>query len=228
MLANVLCPTGLAVDPLSGDLFFSVSCFGAGSDNPSLFRVSNPASATPTLSVYTTLPGTPTGWIAFAPDGTIFMPQIVTNPTGAPMLRISGTNVPGTPTQTPVPGLSTLYWVTVGEVLPSGAAKSLIILDGTTFNVRLADITTNPPTYTDLIIGGIGTGVVGPDGCLYTSAGDSIYKLAPSAGGCGFAPTSPGPSFELSPATVSPAAPQGTMHTLTASSGTSPCRSAPA
>jgi hypothetical protein len=59
--SNVTCPTALAVDPLSGDLFFGDSCFGNGSDNPNLYRVANPASATPAVSVYTTLPATPMG-----------------------------------------------------------------------------------------------------------------------------------------------------------------------
>jgi Pro-kumamolisin, activation domain/Bacterial Ig-like domain (group 1) len=216
VLGNLTCPTGLGVDPLSGDLFFSDSCFGAGSDNPSLWRVANPAGPTPTLSVYTTLAGTPTGWIAIAPDGTIFMPQTTTSASGAPVLRISGTNIPGTPSQTPVPGLLTVYWITVGEVLPDGSAKSLIVLAPGTFNLKLADITTNPPTYTDLTVGGIGSGVIGPDGCLYTSAVDTVYKLAPSAGGCGFSKTSHAPQLVLSPETVSPDPTQGSQFTFTA------------
>src|SRR5205085_202129 len=115
VLPNLTCPTGLHVDPQSGDLFFSDSCFGAGSDNPSLWRVANPASASPTLSVYATLPGTPTGWIAIAPDGTIFMPQTITGAPPAPVLMISGTTQPQPATVTPIAGLVTNYWVTVAE-----------------------------------------------------------------------------------------------------------------
>ena len=213
VVGGVTCPTGLAVDPLSGDLFVSDSCAGAGSDNPSLWRVANPASATPTLSVYTTLPTTPTGWIAIAPDGTIFMPQNLLTGT-EPVLRISGTNIPGPPTQTPVPGLTTLYWVTVGETNPDGSAKSLIVLDGPSSHLKLANISTNPPTFTDLIDAPVGSGVVGPDGCLYVSNTDAIYKLAPSAGSCGFTPTSHPPGLTLSPASASPA--QGATQTLVA------------
>ena len=216
VMSGITCPQPMVVDPLSGDLFTDDACFGAGSDNPSIWRISNPGSANPTLSVYTTLPSTPAGWLSFAPDGTLYVPQHVTNPAGSPVLRISGTNVPGTPTQTPVPGLNTLYWVTVGEVLPNGAAKSLIILDGVTLKLQLADITTNPPTFTDLTTTPSGSGVIGPDGCLYLSSIDTIFKLAPTGGGCGFNPTNPGPSFTLSPASVSPAAAQGTTHTLVA------------
>ncbi len=215
VMGNIDCPTGLVVDPLSGDLFFSVSCFGAGSDNPSLWRISNPASATPALSVYATLPGTPTSWITIAPNGTIYMAQTIQGPPGAPVLAISGTDKPFPPTMTPVPNLNTIYWIGMGEALPNGAAKSLIVLQDST--IRLADITTDPPTYTDLILNGAGSGTIGPDGCLYVSSVDTVYKLAPTSGGCGFAASNPGPALALSPLAVSPNPAQGAAQTFTAS-----------
>ncbi len=214
LISGLTCPTALAVDPLSGDLFFGDSCFGSGSDNPSLWRLMNPTSANPTLTVYATLPSTPTGWISFAPDGTIYMPQTLA--ANGAVVRIGGTNTSQPASVTVVPGVTTAYWITVGEALPSGAAKSLIILDGSTGALRLADITTNPPTYTDLMTPGPGSGMIGPDGCLYVSALDTIYKLAPSSGGCGFAVTSPAAVLRLSPATVSPDPAQGTSLAFTA------------
>src|SRR6185369_16645927 len=45
--SNLICPNGLSVDPLSGDLFFDDACTGAGSDDARIFRVVNPASQTP-------------------------------------------------------------------------------------------------------------------------------------------------------------------------------------
>lgn len=214
VMPGLTCPASMVVDPLTGDLFTQDACFGVGSDNPSIWRISNPASATPTLSVYTTMTTTPTGWLAAAPDGSFYIAQDITNPAGSQVLRISGTNVPGPVTKTPVPGLSTVYWITVGEANPDGTAKSLIILEPGTFKLRLADITTNPPTYTDLTTAGTGSGVVGPDGCLYLSNLDVVYKLAPTSGGCGFAATSQAPSLRLTP-TVSNVA-QGTQLALTA------------
>jgi len=208
--SGLTCPTALAVDPVSGDLFFDDSCFGAGADNPSLWRVTNPGGASPALTVYTTLPATPAAWIAFAPDGTLYVPQSVA--TNAPVLRITGTDKPQPPTVTTVPGLQSLYWVTVAEALPNGDAKSLIVLqDGT---IRLADITSNPPIFTDLIANGPGSGMVGPDGCLYVGGLDIVYKLAPAGGGCGFAATSPAPRLRLTPQTR--AVPQGGVQTLVA------------
>jgi hypothetical protein len=214
VMPNLTCPASLVVDPLTGDLFTQDACFGVGSDNPSIWRISNPGGANPTLSVYTTMTTTPTGWLAFAPDGTLYIAQDITNPSGSPVLRVSGTNVPGPVTKTPVPGLSTIYWITVGEVNADGTARSLIVLDPSTLKLRLANITTNPPTYTDLTTAGTGSGVVGPDGCLYLSNLDVVYRLAPASGGCGFAPTSEAPSLRLTPAVSNVV--QGTQLTLTA------------
>ncbi|MDS4041860.1 MAG: protease pro-enzyme activation domain-containing protein [Candidatus Competibacter sp.] len=215
VVANLTCPNGLAVDPLSGDLFFDNSCNGGGLNDARLFRV-NPSNANPTVEVYATLPTTVgNGAISFAPDGTIYVVTNYFTYPNAPVVRINGTNKPS-PTITPL-GLNALYWVTVGEVRPDGSAKSLIVLSGTdpNFALALVDITTNPFTSTPLTDGAIGSGVIGPDGCLYASASDTVYKLAPSTGGCGFATTNPTPALTLSPAVVSPNPSQGDSQSFT-------------
>ena len=212
--ANLTCPFGLSVDPLSGDLFFDGECFGAGSNDPNLYRIHDPGGAA-TLSVYATLPSSPNGAIAFSPDGTIYVVTNYLDP--APQITIvSGTNTSSPPTISSVPNLYSFFWVTMGEAQANGAAKSLIILDST--GVQLVDITTSPPyTKTLLIPGtGVGTGVIGPDGCLYTTEGDTIYKLSTAAGTCSFVPTNPGPALSLAPATVAPNPAQGTTQTFTA------------
>jgi hypothetical protein len=209
--SNVTCPDALAVDPLSGDLFFDDQCFGGGSDNPSLWRVHDPGGAA-TLSVYATLPATPNGGIAFAPNGTLY---VVTGYTGATptVLAIGGTNTSSPRSMTAVPDLSSIYGLAIVQAKGDGSAKAFLIQD--TNGVQLVDITTTPYTKTLLMTGG-GTGVVGPDGCLYVGLSDTIYKLSTSAGTCGFVPTSPGPALALAPATVSPSPVQGTTQTLTA------------
>jgi hypothetical protein len=216
----LLCPFSLATDPLSGDLFYDDNCFGGNppAGDPVIYRISNPASAAPTRTAYTSV-SSPNSWMTFAPDGSLFIAQSV-NGNDQPVLRISGTNGPAVPTQTPVPGLADVFWTTVAEVLPNGAAKSLLILSAASpptrpnLSVRLADITTNPPTYTTIIDGPSSTGVIGPDGCVYISGGDTIYKLAPSAGGCGFAATSNAAKLALTPTAPTPAL--GTAQTFTA------------
>src|SRR5262249_30222270 len=64
--------------------------------------------------------------------------------------------------------------------------------------------------------GTIGAGVIGPDGCLYANAHDTILKLAPSSGVCGFTPTNPAPTLSLTPTAVSPSPAQGTSRAFTA------------
>ncbi len=210
--ANLTCPNGLAVDPLSGDLFFDDECFGAGADNPSLWRIHDPAG-TATLSVYATLPATPNGQLAFAPDGTLF--AVTGYNTVRQIMQIGGTNTSSPASMTPLAGISSFFCLTMGEAQGNGAAKSLIVCDSS--GIDLIDITTSPFTPTLLIASGsAGSGTIGPDGCLYTSGQDTIYELAPSTGGCGFVPTNPAPTLALTPVTVTPNPAQGTAQTFTA------------
>jgi hypothetical protein len=96
---NITCAHGLAFDPLSGDLFTDDGCAGGGSDNASIWRIANPASLTPTVSVYATTPNVPNAPLAFAPDGTLFVWS------GGNLLRIGGTNTPQPAVITPLPGV---------------------------------------------------------------------------------------------------------------------------
>ena len=212
LVTGLTCPSPLAVDPLSGDLFFTDTCFGGGADNPSLWRIQNPASASPSLVVYATLPSTPNGPIAFAPNGTMYVVNNY-NGTGS-IIQIAGTNAPSPPAMTTLSGISSDFWITMGQVLPGGAAKSLLVHNNNA--LKLVDITTNPFTTTVLANGSLGSGTIGPDGCVYVEASDTIFKLAPSAGSCTFAPTNPAPAVALSPTNVSPNPAQGTPTTFTA------------
>jgi hypothetical protein len=214
LASNLTCPQGLVVDPLSGDLFFIDACFGAGSDNPSLFRTKNPSSANPTTAVYATLPFTPNGQIVFSPKGTIYVASGYTQQT-PPVIRVSGTNGPNPPTVTQLPGVTSTYWLNIGHVGPDGEATALITLnnDG---KLKLTDITTNPPTTTAELTKDIGGGVIGPDGCLYMPQGNALYKLTDPTGGCSFLPTNATLSLTLTPTSVSPNPAQGTAQTFTA------------
>jgi hypothetical protein len=210
--ANLTCPSGLSVDPLSGDLFFVDSCTGAGSDNPSLWRIHDP-SGTATLSVYATLPSTPNGVIAFAPNGTIYVvTHYYLNP-NAPIVQVAGTDQP-VATVTTLAGITSDYSIGVAQSLPNGAVKSFLVHPAGV--LQLVDITTNPFTVTTLASGNISASAIGPDGCLYSNGTDTVYKLSPSSGGCGFAPTNPAPSLVLAPASVSPNPSQGGTQSLTA------------
>lgn len=210
--ANRRCPFGPVVDPLSGDLFFDGGCSGAGSDDPGIYRVRNPGDANPTVELYATLPSTPNGTMAFAPNGTLY---VVAGYFGArpTVMRVSGTNGPTLPALATLPDLYSYFWVNVAEADADGEARSLIILNSD--GLKLVDLTTTPPAET-VLARELGGGAIGPDGCLYAPAGNAIYKLTNPTGGCNFLPGSARPSLTLTPAAVSPDPLQGSSQTFTA------------
>jgi subtilase family serine protease len=215
--SNLTCPAGLAIDPLSGDLFFDDQCTGGGTDDPSIYRIIDPANtnaSNPTsVVVYATLPTTPNGGMAFAPNGTLYAVSGYYNNTTAPVEQISGTNST-TVTVTAVTGATSDYAVAIGVTNADGSAQSLIVEpSGTLEEVPIA----NPSAAVVLATGAPGVGVTGPDGCLYSGRYDSVDRLANSSGTCSFAPTSPAPSLKLTPGTVAPNPAQGTSQTFTAS-----------
>jgi len=210
---GLTCPSGLAVDPLSGDLFFTDTCSGGGSDNASLWRIQGPASATPTTVVYATLSSTPNTPVSFAPDGTIYG---VTGYSGAgAVVRIDGTNRPQPAAVTVLSGISSDFPPTIGQTTANGAAKSLIVHSGG--QLKLVDITTVPFTTTVMATGTISTGTIGIDGCLYAGTNNVIYRLTSANGTCGFKPTNPSPALVLSPGQPTPDPAQGTTLAMTAS-----------
>ena len=216
--SGLTCPAGLATDPLSGDLFFDDQCTGGGTDNASIFRVIDPAnsnSANPTsVVVYATLPLTPNGGLAFAPNGTLYAVSGYYGSQTALIEQISGTNS-STVAVTTVSGITSSYSLAVGTANSDGSAQSLIVVStaGVMTEVPIA----NPSSATVLVSANSpGAGVIGPDGCLYSAGYDTIYKIANATGGCSFAATSPAPSIKLTPTAVSPNPAQGSAVTLTA------------
>jgi hypothetical protein len=213
--AGLSCPAGLAVDPLSGDLFFDNDCSG-GPQNSSIFRVIDPANSDPTrptsVVVYATLPSAANGGMVFAPNGTLYAVSGYYGNINAPVEQISGTNS-ATVTVTPVPGITSDFAVAIGTTNADGSASSLIVEPaGNLSEVPIA----NPTAATVLATGSPGVGVTGPDGCLYSAHYDTVYRLAPSTGSCSFVPTSPAPSIGLVPGTISPNPEQGGSQTFSA------------
>jgi hypothetical protein len=214
--SGLTCPTGLSVDPLSGDLFFDDDCTGAGTNNASIFRVIDPANTDPgnptSVVVYATLPNSPNGAMAFAPNGTLYAVSGYFGNVNAPVEQISATNSP-TVTVTPVTGITSDFAVAIGIANADGSAQSLIVEPaGNLSEVPIAA----PSAAVVLATGSPGVGVTGPDGCLYSAHYDTIYRLAPSDGVCTFAPTSPAAAMKLTPAAVSPNPAQGGSQTFTA------------
>ncbi len=223
---NLTCPGTIAIDPLTGDLFADDSCSGAGSDNPALWRVKAPASATPSLGVYMNLPGTPNATLAFAPSGTLYAWAFTgLNGSGIPAIaEISGTNGPATPTVSFLPNnqLAGLGLLARG-VQNNGDAESLFL---NPFNAALnetvgttaLDLTTSPPATSATLVNKTGTNTMafGPDGCIYAAQPDNVYRITDTNGDCNYAVASQPASLYLSPVTISPNPSQGNTETFTA------------
>lgn len=220
LASNLTCPHSIAFDPLSGDLFFDDNCTGAGSDDPSLFRLTDPSGTDPDrpteVTVYATLPGTPNGVLSFAPDGTLYVATVYDPCEQSPVMRVSATDGPSPPTVEAVPGVTSCYWLRVGATDASGAAQSLLTynLDASGFFLNLVEIA-DPAVQTPLARN-LGSGTIGNDGCLYSSAPDVVYKLTPASGTCDFAATNPSPALVLTPRTTTPNPRQGETRSLTA------------
>jgi kumamolisin len=215
--SGLTCLSTLSIDPLSQDLFTDDTCSGSGSDNASIWRISDPSGASPTTSVYATLTGTPNATLAFAPGGTIYawalsggIPQIT---------EVSGTNGPVTPTVTPLGGvqLANLGLLAAG----TGEGTSLIanpFVNNATIGINNVDLTTSPPSIGTSFMQKVGANymVFGPDGCIYTSQLNTVYRITDTSGACSYATTLSSPTVVLSPTVVSPNPAQGSTETFTA------------
>jgi hypothetical protein len=213
---GLTCPAGLAVDPLSGDIFFDDECTGGGTDDPTIYRVIDPSNSDPSrptsVVAYAQLTNTPNGGMAFAPNGTLYAVTGYYISVNAQVESVSGTNA-ATVTVAPVTGITSDYAVAIGVTNADGSAQSLIVEPaGTLSVVPIA----NPSAAVVLGTGSPGVGVTGPDGCLYSQHYDTVYRLATSSGACSFAPTSPAPAIKLTPATIPSNPAQGSTQTFTA------------
>ncbi len=213
---GLTCPTALAVDPLTEDLFTDDSCTGAGSDNSSIWRISSPAT-TPSTSVYANLPATPNANLAFAPGGTFY----AWADNGVPgVVKVTGTNGPTPPTVTPLSGvqLSNLGLLAGG----TGAGTFLIAspyANNANVGINVVDLTTNPLTLATPLAttSGANNMIFGPGGCIYGSELTTVFKITAADGSCNYASSLGSPTLVLSPTSVSPNPAQGSSQSFTVS-----------
>lgn len=175
--------SAVATDPLSGDLFVDQS--GAASN---IYRVS-PTSGS--VTVYATVPLA--DGLAFGPDGTLYAASIGLGG----VVAISGTNSPP-----PTPGT----WKFIAAVpfidgMAVSAAPNTPFLYGNRNDgiITKIDLTTNPPTLTNIVTGGSrgDFAAVGSDGCLYATQTNSVERVTNADGTC--LPPPLGPLFPTSP-----------------------------
>jgi hypothetical protein len=192
-VANIGCPTGMAVDPLSGDLLLTGNTPGVGGCNRQVIRIHNPDSASPVVSTYA-VPGGDSDGITIGPDGTIYIEN------SGCLKVIAGTNKPNAGTITSVPNcIAGMDGVAIAAN-PQNPGQPGLVYENTNFgDIWQVDLSTSPVTASRIFSGGTrGDFVaVGPDGCLYATQSSSVLKLTKSDGTCNLAPTSGAPQISL-------------------------------
>jgi hypothetical protein len=188
--SGINCATGLATDPLSGDLFVSQPSCSA-----TIERISNPEGIAPTVGTYASVYA---DGLVFGPDGTLYTTG--GNPSGSVLYAIDGTNsrTPGRVNQ--------IASIPTGDGIAISLGLNPPFLysndnDGTITEIYLAPPCTGCaiPPPTKVFTGGSrgDFDIVGADHCLYATQTDSIIKLTNANGGCGPAPL--GQLFENHP-----------------------------
>jgi hypothetical protein len=204
-VAGIPCATGIATDPLSGDLL--VTAIGCAS---SVYRIANPSTA-PVVSVYASPGGT--DGITIAPDGTIY------TETGGCVTRIAGTNQPQPPATARLSCVSSMDGIAVAANAADPGQPPFAYTNDNSGTIVKVDLAKSPPVQSTIFSGGTrGDFVaVGPDGCLYATQTSTVVKLTNADGTCSLAPTGALPRLSLAPPAQS--SPAGTPVTLTATFG---------
>jgi WD40 repeat protein len=193
--------TGIATDPLSGDLFVTEPWQGH------LVRLSNFSTSTATVTTYASF-GFPDG-VTFGPDGTIYVAS------SGHAQKVVGTNSTAAHTVTDLASVPTIDGIAVG-VGADATQPPAIFGNRNDGKITKIDLTKNPVELTDIVTGGTrgDFSAVGPDGCLYATQSRTVAKVTNADGTCSFAPTIAVPILRLAPATST--AHVGTAVTLTA------------
>jgi len=180
-IASVPGATGLAVDPLSGDLFVSQP-----NSTNNIVRIVNPASADSSLSIYAS-PG-PVDGLSFGPDGTLYAALF-----GQGVAIVAGTNAssPGAVIRKITnPALNGADGIALLPPPRPGASFSLAVNTNFGTIVEVDNLTAPTPTFTNMITGGSRGDftTVGRDHCLYATQTDQVLKVTASDGSCPFIP----------------------------------------
>jgi len=182
-IANVQCATGLAIDPISGDLFVSEN--GCGN---TIWRVSNYQSGPGTASPYSSAPYV--DGLAFdTTSGTLYAES------GGHVLKIAGTHS-STPGQ-----VESVATVPQADGLAFGAHSSgeppYLVTNRNNGTVTRVDFASGlRPTSSDIFSGGSrgDFAAVDSNGCLYVTQSSSVVRIARDGQPCGLQPTTAGPA----------------------------------
>jgi hypothetical protein len=191
-IAEVSIPLGIATDPVSGDLFVT------SDGEADVVRISNPESASPSVSPYATELAGLDG-ISAAPDGTFY-----TESDGA-IDRIAATDSPEPGAVTSIGYVAGADGISVGANPLDPAAPAFVVVNSN--DGFLAKVELNGSEDQEDIFSGGTRGdfvTVAPNGCLYATQTSIVVRVALAGGGCPFAPISPFQPPEPEPAVPGP------------------------
>jgi hypothetical protein len=200
------CPTGLAVDPLTGDVF--ISTYVCGRD---VLRLHDPESDAPRTSVY--IGDIEVDGLTFAPDGTLYAAHHATSD-GATVSTLAATSSESPGARTAIASVPEVDGAALGVPAPGEDDPPFVVInrtDGVVTKVDLLD--PDRPQY-DLVRDGSRGDLVaaGPDGCLYATQLDSVLKVTNADGSCRAQPGGPPPALG-----------RGLQQTTMENFGTAPC-----
>lgn len=183
---GIACPLGLAVDPLSGDLFVGQDkgCGGG------LYRVSGFADGMGTVSRYASIEYV--DGVAFDNLGTLYAAaQDV-------IYAIGSTASPQPASVTPIANVPTADGITFG-VRSAGGALPFLVANRNDGTITKIDFRQSPAATTDIYTGGTRGDftAVDSDGCLYATQTSTVVRVTPASGSCQetefrLTPTTPG------------------------------------
>ncbi len=182
------CIAGVAIDPVSGDLFFTQpNSGGVCPGSTTITRVEDPTSSNPVFTTFIDLGSASADGLVFSRRGTLY--AVVQSGTLGCATRITGANGGRPTTVTPLfcvngPGdLAGLDSITLST---NAQEPPTLDVGGPAGTIWSVDQSTTPPTGTPVIT--LGTRVdaltVGRDGCLYATQSTAIEKISQQNGDC--------------------------------------------
>jgi sugar lactone lactonase YvrE len=171
-VANDLpCPTGLASDPRSGDLFVStVDC------GPGVLRLAHPSPGRATASVFTS--GIAADGLTFDRDGTLYVAH-APDAQGATVSAVDGTGA-----RRGLAAVDGADGTALGSPATAEGTPPFLVVNRHDGRITRVDLDTGKAT--DLVTGGTrgDLSAVGPDGCLYATQTDRVIKVTAASGAC--------------------------------------------
>jgi hypothetical protein len=174
-VANGLtCPTGLALDPVTGDLFVTEACHGSP-----VIRIAAPASATPTAGFFGGHVFAEADGITVGADGTIYVVDTGT------IVRMAGANDPAAGQTSVLAQVPKADGIALGQ--GTSAAPPYLLVNRNDGVITRVDLTSGAPHSIDVLTGGTRGDFVTLDasGCVYATQTTEILKITNSDGTCG-------------------------------------------